>query len=167
MLHMRPMRTFLALLLCLAAAQAADLDFRTTKSPDIALHRLELFLRENGHEPRIVEDACLIINRGLHITHKPVNDSKGLDRLVVSFGFAGTGKPTAAKLKAVNELNDIFNTCAILLDENGDVVFRFNLTFSDILSEREYREFLAHVHAFMGDFLEDPKTKPLRDSIMR
>jgi hypothetical protein len=167
MLLTRPMRTFLALLVSLAAAQAADLDFRNAKSREVALSQLEQFLREEGHKPRVTVDACLITHRGLHITHKPVNDPAGLDRLVVSFGFAGTGTPTAAKLKAVNQLNDLFNACAILLDENGDVVFRFNLTFSDVLTGREHREFLSHIHEFLGEFLEDPKTKPLRDSIMR
>ena len=161
------MKTLLALLLGVLSAHAADLDFRSVKSTAVASVRVTEFLRECGYEPRVVEDASLITDRGLHITHKPVNNPKGLDRIVVSFAFDGTGKSTPAKLKAVNELNDIFNTCTILLDENGDVIFRLNITFSDILSEREHREFIAHIHAFLDHFMNDAKTQPLRDAIMK
>ena len=161
------MKTLLALLLGSLSAHAADLDFRSVKSTAVASVRVTEFLRECGYEPRVVEDASLITDRGLHITHKPVNNPKGLDRIVVSFAFDGTGKSTPAKLKAVNELNDIFNTSTILLDENGDVIFRLNITFSDILSEREHREFIAHIHAFLDHFMNDAKTQPLRDTIMR
>ena len=160
-------KTLLTLLLGVLSAHAADLDFRSAKSSANALVQVSEFLRERGYEPRVVDDACLITDRGLHITHKPVNDPKGLDRIVVSFAFGGTGKPTPAKLKAINELNDIFNTCTILLDENGDVIFRLNITFSDILSEREHREFIAHIHAFLDHFMNDAEIQPLRDAIMR
>lgn len=161
------MKTLLTLLLGALGAHTANLDFRSVKSSAVALVQVTQFLQERGYEPRVVDDACLITDRGLHITHKPVNNPKGLDRIVVSFAFAGTGKSTPAKLKAVNELNDIFNTCTILLDENGDVIFRLNITFCDILTEREHREFIAHIHAFLDHFMNDAKTQPLRDAIMR
>ena len=161
------MKTFLTLLLGALSAHAADLDFRSVKSSAVAVVQVTQFLRERGYEPRVVDDACLITDRGLHITHKPVHNPKGLDRIVVSFAFGGTGKSTPTKLKAVNELNDIFNTCTILLDENGDVIFRLNITFSDILSEREHREFIAHIHAFLDHFMNDAKTQSLRDAIMK
>lgn len=160
------MKTFLALLLSLLTAQAADLDFRDTADRDIVKQRMVRFLAAEGREPRMTEGTVLITDRGLHITHKPVVDAKGLDRIIITCGFPGTGKPTGAKYAAVNQLNEIFNTCAISLDQNGDVIFRFNLTFSDVLTGKEHREFMAFLHGFLGDFLDDPKTKDLRELIM-
>lgn len=160
------MKTFLALLLSLLTAQAADLDVRDTADRDITKQRLVRFLAAEGRSPRVTEGSVLITDRGLHITHKLVVDAEGLDRIVITCGFPGTGKPTPAKHAAVNRLNDIFNACAIGLDQNGDVFFRFNLTFSGVLSGQEHREFMTFLHGFLGNFLDDPKTKDLRELIM-
>ena len=159
-----------------AATTMPVLDLKGIGQLAEAAKRTKEFLVELGYKPTSPTgdpaDGIWIRDMDIGITVLPFPSSKGLDRLIITCGVPGKGPgllKDLAALQALNNLNNNFNVCTIVLTETGDVGFCTSLNFSDTLDGKVFRQHIEFLLGFTSHFLttDDPAVAADRDKLVK